>query len=131
MLILLLCLVCYFNEEDKDEALKTDEEVSSQLALRNSTDDSMMNNQQIVLAESPLPPPLPKSPSESWLWKALPLVSAKNSFLHLNQSNAKRQDSNTASSNIIKWETIVKTSNLHHDHVRYTQELITHNKSQH
>ncbi|XP_015943046.3 uncharacterized protein LOC107468298 [Arachis duranensis] len=112
-------------KEDKDEALKTDQEV------RNSTDDSMMNNQQIVLAESPLPPPLPKSPSESWLWKALPLVSAKNSFLHSNQSNAKRQDSNTASSNIIKWETIVKTSNLHHDHVRYSQELITHNKSQH
>ncbi|MED6175817.1 hypothetical protein PIB30_081928 [Stylosanthes scabra] len=118
-------------KEDKDEALKTDQEVSSQLALQNSTEDSNMNNKQIVLAESPLPPPLPKSPSESWLWKALPLVSAKNSFLHSNQSNAKRQDSNTASSNIIKWETIVKTSNLHHDHVRYSQELITHNKSQH
>ncbi|MED6155052.1 hypothetical protein PIB30_002268 [Stylosanthes scabra] len=101
-------------KEDKDEAL-----------------DSTMNNKQIVLAESPLPPPLPKSPSESWLWKALPLVSAKNSFLHSNQSNAKRQDSNTESSNVIKWETIVKTSNLHHDHVRYSQELITHNKSQH
>ncbi|QHN81086.1 uncharacterized protein DS421_20g683850 [Arachis hypogaea] len=48
-------------KEDKDEALKTDQEVSSQLALPNSTDDSMMNNQQIVLAESPLPPPLPKA----------------------------------------------------------------------
>jgi hypothetical protein len=88
------------------------------------SDDSDPNKKQIVLANnSPLPPPLPKSPSESWLWRALPITSFKNSFLHSNQRNqshAKRNDSNTTSSNV-KWETIVKTSNLSHDHVRFSQ----------
>nr|KYP50379.1 hypothetical protein KK1_027856 [Cajanus cajan] len=101
---------------------------------RTFAEDSKTNTQQIVLANdpgkdgaesgvSPLPPPLPKSPSESWLWRALPLVPVKNSFLHSSQgtqSQAKRHDSNTTSGNL-KWETIVKTSNLHHDHVRYSQ----------
>jgi hypothetical protein len=88
------------------------------------SDDSDPNKKQIVLANnSPLPPPLPKSPSESWLWRALPITSFKNSLLHSNQRNqshAKRNDSNTTSSNV-KWETIVKTSNLSHDHVRFSQ----------
>lgn len=119
------------------------EYASSQVVQGKTSEDSNINNQQIVVAEnlgngkvdsglSPLPPPLPKSPSESWLWRALPLVSIKNSFLHSNQGaqpHSKRPDSNTASSNS-KWETIVKTSNLHHDHVRYSQELTT-RKSQH
>lgn len=113
-------------KEDKGEALTTDQGTF--------VEDSDTNYKQIVLvngsgkggaesAVSPLPPPLPKSPSESWLWRALPVVSVKNSFLNSNkgtQSHAKRQDSNTTSSNV-KWETIVKTSNLHHDHVRYSQ----------
>lgn len=99
--------------------------LTNMLHIRSQEDkaieDLNINNRQIVVAEnsglSPLPPPLPKSPSESWLWRALPLVSVKNTFLH---SNAKRQDSNTTCGNS-KWETIVKTSNLHHDHVRYSQ----------
>ncbi|KAK7290390.1 hypothetical protein RIF29_04785 [Crotalaria pallida] len=124
-------------KEDTRGGLMTDQEinqepVSLQHAQGTSDEDSKINTQQIVLAENPLPPPLPKSPSESWLWRALPLVSLKNSFMHSNQaaeSNTKRLDSNTTSSNV-KWETIVKTSNLHHDHVRYSQELTTH-KSKH
>ncbi|KAJ1402168.1 hypothetical protein SESBI_28267 [Sesbania bispinosa] len=135
-------------KEDKDEGLTTDQDInqemeSFQLVQGTSAEESKANNQQIVLAngsgksgvgsaQSPLPPPLPKSPSESWLWRALPIASVKNSFLHSKQgtqSHAKRHDSNTTSSNI-KWETIVKTSNLHHDHVRYSQELTTH-KSKH
>lgn len=89
-------------------------------------DSDTNSSKQIVLASSPLPPPLPKSPSESWLWRALPINSLKSSFLHSNQgtkSHAKRNDSNAASSNV-KWETIVKTSNLHHDHIRYSQVII-------
>ncbi|TKY71847.1 hypothetical protein E2542_SST00580 [Spatholobus suberectus] len=126
-------------KEDKDEGLKPDQNISQEpvslkLVQETFAEDSKTNTQQIVLANdsgkdsaeyavSPLPPPLPKSPSESWLWRALPLVSVKNSFLHSSQgtqSQAKRHDSNTTSGNL-KWETIVKTSNLHLDHVRYSQ----------
>ncbi|CAK8530720.1 unnamed protein product [Lathyrus sativus] len=118
-------------KEYEAEVLKTDQDTKREHVLvrpvRGTFDeDSDANsNKQIVLASSPLPPPLPKSPSESWLWRALPINSLKNSFMHSNQgtkSHAKRNDSNAASSNV-KWETIVKTSNLHHDHIRYSQEL--------
>ncbi|CAJ1961922.1 unnamed protein product [Sphenostylis stenocarpa] len=135
-------------KEGKTEGLTTDQNITQEpvtLPLVQGTfvEDSKINTQQIVLANdsrkysaesvvTPLPPPLPKSPSESWLWRALPLVSVKNSFLPSSQgsqSQAKRHDSNTTSG-ILKWETIVKTSNLHHDHVRYSQEIPTH-KSHH
>ncbi|XP_061356411.1 uncharacterized protein LOC133300842 [Gastrolobium bilobum] len=122
-------------KEDKAERLTTDQEInqesmSLQLVQSSFDEDAMINNQQIVVVEDsgkvgaeyalhPLPPPLPKSPSESWLCRALPLVSLKNPFLHSNQgtqSHSKRQSFNRSSS-YTKWETIVKTSNLHHDHV--------------
>ncbi|CAI8590999.1 unnamed protein product [Vicia faba] len=118
-------------KEYEAEVLTTDqyinhERVSVQPVQRTFDEDWDTNsNKQIVLASSPLAPPLPKSPSESWLWRALPINSLKNSFIHSNQgtkSHAKRNDSDAASSNV-KWETIVKTSNLHHDHIRYSQEL--------
>ncbi|KAK3027922.1 hypothetical protein RJ639_040605, partial [Escallonia herrerae] len=72
---------------------------------------------------SPLPPPLPKSPSESWLWRTLPSVSLRNPFSHShlgNQLHSKKHGQKT-STNDTKWETIVKTSNLRHDHVRYSE----------
>ncbi|XP_045804318.1 uncharacterized protein LOC123897647 [Trifolium pratense] len=122
-------------KEYDDEVSKTDQDIKRGLASLQPvqgkiSEDSDTNKKQIVLANSsPLPPPLPKSPSESWLWRALPIASFKNSFLHSNQSHAKRNDSNTTSSNV-KWETIVKTSNLNHDHVCFSQELPT-RKSQH
>ncbi|XP_041024062.1 uncharacterized protein LOC121264824 [Juglans microcarpa x Juglans regia] len=75
---------------------------------------------------SPAHPPLPKSPSESWLWRTLPSVSARYPILPSNlgtQMDLKREDPKTSSTNT-KWETIVKSSHLHHDHVRYSQELI-------
>lgn len=97
--------------------------------------DSDSNNKQIVIASGgssesvlcPVPPPLPKSPSESWLGRALPLVSVRNTLHHSNLSNLYQSinhDSDTTSSNDTKWETIVKTSNLHDDHVRYSQVLM-------
>ncbi|XAR59253.1 hypothetical protein NMG60_11014987 [Bertholletia excelsa] len=63
---------------------------------------------------SPRPPPLPKSPSESWLWRTLPSISLS----HSKKRNMKSSNTGT------KWETIVKTSNVHHDHVRYSEELV-------
>lgn len=78
--------------------------------------------------QSTVPPPLPKSPSESWLWRTLPSVSSRNLLSHSNlgsQVHHKKQDPKTSSTKT-KWETIVKTSHLHHDHVRFSEELITH-----
>ncbi|XP_031281917.1 uncharacterized protein LOC116140427 [Pistacia vera] len=74
--------------------------------------------------QSPLPPPLPQKPSESWLWRTLPSVSSQNSFSpsYRSRFHPKRQDSNTST----KWETIVKTSYSHHDHKRYSEELTAH-----
>ncbi|XP_059290533.1 uncharacterized protein LOC132044061 [Lycium ferocissimum] len=69
--------------------------------------------------ESTLPPPLPKSPSESWLWRTLPSIPLRTPFLSFN-SKKQNQKSHTDGT---KWETIVKTSNLHKDHVSYSEEL--------
>lgn len=78
--------------------------------------------------QCPVRPPLPKSPSESWLWRTLPSISSGNPFSHLKlgtRTLLRKQDPKTSSPNA-KWETIVKSSRLHHDHVRYSEELITH-----
>ncbi|KAJ6707176.1 F28N24.8 PROTEIN [Salix viminalis] len=80
------------------------------------------------LVQSPLPPSLPKTPSESWLWRTLPSISSQNPLSHLYRRTSfqsKWQDTNTPSTNT-KWENIVKSSYLHHDHVRYSEELIPH-----
>ncbi|KAL8229724.1 hypothetical protein R6Q57_014624 [Mikania cordata] len=58
-------------------------------------------------------PPLPKSPSESWLWRKMTL---RGSF------PKKLQEARVDKSP--KWESIVKTSNVHHDHARYSEELL-------
>ncbi|XP_043701243.1 uncharacterized protein LOC122651777 isoform X2 [Telopea speciosissima] len=74
---------------------------------------------------SPLPPPLPKSPSESWLGRTLS-ISSRNPSLRsyqVTQSHLKKQGSKI-SSDSPKWETIVKTSNVHLEHSRFSQELI-------
>ncbi|KAK4858433.1 hypothetical protein QYF36_016362 [Acer negundo] len=78
--------------------------------------------------QSPLPPPLPKTPSESWLWRTLPSVSSRNPFSHSHAGtriNPKKQDAKLPLTDT-KWETIVKTSYSHHDHSRYSEELTTH-----
>ncbi|RDX75849.1 hypothetical protein CR513_44225, partial [Mucuna pruriens] len=129
-------------KEDKAERLTDDQEIeqesmSLQLVPSSFDKDAKINNKQIVVVDNsgkvgaeyvlhPLAPPLPKSPSESWLCRALPLVSSKNSFPHSNQgthSQAKRQGFSRASS-YTKWETIVKSSNLNHDHVSCSKSCI-------
>ncbi|KAL5839346.1 hypothetical protein ACOSQ4_011954 [Xanthoceras sorbifolium] len=76
--------------------------------------------------QSPLPPPLPKTPSESWLWRTLPSVPSRNPFSHSSvgttRFNPRKQDAKPPLTNT-KWETIVKTSYSHHDHARYSEEL--------
>lgn len=97
-------------------AVETDDE------LKDKTDSSTA----IVL--SPLPPPLPKSPSESWLWKSVPSVHFRNPFSHANNSRVfhLKNVGEKAYPPGSKWETIVKSSHLHHSHSRYSEELIPH-----
>ncbi|AED95307.1 hypothetical protein ISN44_As05g040740 [Arabidopsis suecica] len=77
-------------------------------------------------------PPLPKTPSESWLCRTLPRSSTTSSVVsgqfavvvsgqaaRFKKNMEKKTDSQSK-----KWETIVKTSYSHHDHVRYSEGLI-------
>ncbi|XP_062095910.1 uncharacterized protein LOC133801678 [Humulus lupulus] len=88
-----------------------------------------LGNIESSLVPSPLPPPLPKSPSESWLWRTAPSISLRNSFSRSKNTSAKAHakmlKSNTSLTNT-KWETIVKSSHLSHDHARYSEELVAH-----
>ncbi|KAF5197996.1 putative arginine N-methyltransferase [Thalictrum thalictroides] len=74
-------------------------------------------NSIVCSLQLPLPPPLPKSPSESWLWRTLPSISSKNASFH-----PRKQPLKTPSTDP-KWETIVKTSHVHHGHLRFSEEL--------
>uniref|UniRef100_A0A7N0UI83 Uncharacterized protein n=1 Tax=Kalanchoe fedtschenkoi TaxID=63787 RepID=A0A7N0UI83_KALFE len=85
------------------------------LKKESTKDDSEPNP---ALVASPLPPPLPKLPSESWLWRTLPSIPSKNPFSGLKRSSSSKPPSPTP-----KWETIVKSSKLHNDHKRYSEEL--------
>lgn len=66
----------------------------------------------------PLPLPLPKAPSESWLKRTLPNFSPKNS-----PSRSCLGTSNYPSG-VTKWETIVRSSNVHHGHLRFSEEQL-------
>lgn len=82
----------------------------------NTTPDKAKIEPNVDL-EVPGVPPLPKSPSESWLWRKMTLRSPLPKKLEPApiEKNPKIGP---------KWETIVKTSNVHHDHVRYSEELL-------
>lgn len=87
--------------------------------------DDDPGNVKTSFEQSPLPPVLPKTPSESWLWRTLPSISSQNPFSHLYRGasfQSKWQDSKRSSTNT-KWETIVKSSYSHHDHVRYSEVM--------
>ncbi|KAL3617031.1 hypothetical protein CASFOL_039425 [Castilleja foliolosa] len=77
--------------------------------------------------KSSLPPPLPKSPSESWLWRTLPSIPLGNPFGHSrrnSQVHGNNKQGQKGSGDDAKWETIVKTTNVRHHHARYSEELI-------
>ncbi|KAK6932699.1 Protein of unknown function DUF688 [Dillenia turbinata] len=71
--------------------------------------------------QSPLAPPLPKSPSESWLWRSLPSISSKKSFSSLAAKFMSKKQADKTSSTETTWETIVKSSKVHYDHVRFSE----------
>ena len=75
-------------------------------------------------SEFPLPPPLPKSPSESWLSRTLPSVSFRNPQSHFaSWTNPRDQLSKTPSPDP-KWETIVKASHVHNGHLRFSEVIL-------
>ncbi|KAK9153045.1 hypothetical protein Sjap_000525 [Stephania japonica] len=57
--------------------------------------------------QAPLPPPLPKSPSESWLWRTLPSIPSKNAARFVPRRQGLKPHSTDS-----KWEIVVKTSNV-------------------
>ena len=70
-------------------------------------------------------PPLPKTPSESWLCRTLPrsstvstVVPGQLPVLLSGQDTGLRKMMDQKS---IKWETLVKTSYKHHDNLRYSE----------
>uniref|UniRef100_A0A0D3DEX0 Uncharacterized protein n=2 Tax=Brassica oleracea var. oleracea TaxID=109376 RepID=A0A0D3DEX0_BRAOL len=70
-------------------------------------------------------PPLPETPTRPWLRRTLlPPVSPRPYGVVLGQVGAKKLSQEILEST--KWETIVKTSYVHNDHVRYSQELTVH-----
>ncbi|KAK9284881.1 hypothetical protein L1049_024062 [Liquidambar formosana] len=71
----------------------------------------------------PLPPPLPKSPSESWLCRTLPSISSRNpsSRSYLGMHMYDRPHASKTTTLDPKWETIVKTSKSHHGHLRFSE----------
>ncbi|RZC43356.1 hypothetical protein C5167_036307 [Papaver somniferum] len=74
-------------------------------------------NLSLVCFLAPLPPPLPKSPSESWLLRTLPSVSSRNAAQFSRKQALKRF------SNDPKWETIVKTSYVNNSNSRFSEGL--------
>lgn len=78
----------------------------------------------VTSLQSLLPPPLPKSPSESWLFRTLPFVTSKNppqSFLGL-QFQPRKQAFQTSSSDQ-KQNTNAKPSKARHRQIRFAEVL--------
>lgn len=81
------------------------------------------------IVQSSLTPPLPKSPSESWLSRQLPSasprVSPRNSvsYSSLNSMLLSRNQNVKPPTSGAKWETIVKSSHLRKDYGRYSEVM--------
>lgn len=101
------------------DGIKTDFKTQPQVAF-SSQEESLGNYSKLPLS---LPPP--KSPSDSWLKRTLPTFSVKNSspWSCIGTDNYRIQASKTAPLNP-KWETIVKTSNVQHGHLRFSEVIL-------
>lgn len=81
-------------------------------------DNSKQNNSGL-----PAPPPLPKSPSDSWLWRTLPSMTTKHSSLRQYLGAATNPENHCfkAPTSDMKWETIVKTTKVQRRHMHYSE----------
>lgn len=84
---------------------------STNLILSNA--QNLKGDKQVDLCSDSMLPRL-KSPSQSWLHRTLPSVLSGSPFTPKKQSPR-------LSSYESKWETIVRSSNSHHDRVRYSE----------
>ncbi|KAL3522490.1 hypothetical protein ACH5RR_015324 [Cinchona calisaya] len=110
---------------DKKDGLQLNKSFSEEARsfdVKNESEDHLDTN--AVTLQSPLAPPLPKSPSESWLWRTLPSINLRIPFSHSHHGkhfHPKNMDQKSSAA-AIKWETIVKSSKQCHDHSRYSEE---------
>ncbi|GAB4859684.1 hypothetical protein Ancab_011163, partial [Ancistrocladus abbreviatus] len=100
--------------------LKLQDDQRSDVEVQQST-----NTDSKVTTYDSSPPPLPKSPSESWLSRTLPSISSRNPSSKSHVS-ALSQGKLAARPSAVDptWETIVKTSNLQHTCFGLPGELI-------
>lgn len=92
-----------------------------------------LENSHQNYSQLPIPPPLPNSPSDSWLWRTLPSMSVKNASLRSYlgaETKPQNQVSKDHSINT-KWETIVKTTKVHHRHSHHSRVSLSFVKSDH
>ncbi|XP_020527979.1 uncharacterized protein LOC18442121 isoform X2 [Amborella trichopoda] len=87
-------------------------------------EDEPTRKSDASLFEPPLPPPLPKSPSESWLWRTLPSISSSHLSSLPSVSFQKKQRHAFKESPVDpKWERIVKSSAPQRNHLRFSSEV--------
>lgn len=91
---------------------------SQRLVKLGNQDSSQGNNSRL--------PPLPKSPSESWLKRTLPTISSRNSSSQSSLGSLIYASSPVSKTSSLdpKWETIVKTSNVHHGRLRFSEVVL-------
>ncbi|KAK4369016.1 hypothetical protein RND71_012808 [Anisodus tanguticus] len=90
---------------------------------KHTVNKGKLENSCLVNSKVPAPPPLPKSPSDSWLCRTLPSLSTKNASTrsYVGTGISPNNQSCKPLSTDPKWETIVKTTNGHQQHLWYTQ----------
>ncbi|CAI9757242.1 unnamed protein product [Fraxinus pennsylvanica] len=88
-----------------------EKEGTESLQMQPAEAENLENSHQSHL-QFPVPPPLPKSPSDSWLFRTLPSMSTKNSFQrsHIGPTTNSQNQGLKARSGDPKWETMVKTT---------------------
>ncbi|PON96439.1 hypothetical protein TorRG33x02_077120 [Trema orientale] len=129
-------------DRESQRLMKSGTEENSEALIQSSTPKAPKNkvidleSQRLVKLDNqespngsylqmPLALPMPKSPSESWLKRTLPTISSKNSYSWSSLDARICSSSPVRSSLDPKWETIVKTSNLQHGHLRFSQENLS------
>ncbi|GFP89603.1 hypothetical protein PHJA_001104000 [Phtheirospermum japonicum] len=99
-----------YNDAASDVKLGVKEEKEEKLELLDNKKNNNGGEFDNLPLKSPLPPPLPKSPSESWLWRTLPSIPLGNPFGHSRRNSQvhgnKKQQDRKGSGADDKWETI-------------------------